>query len=56
VVVVKGLTPDDTGPTAPGILWDAVRPALIAADPMFAGDEQAFCTAYGGNAYAPDRR
>ncbi len=56
VLVVKGLTPNDTGPTAPGILWDAVKPAIIAADPMFAGDEQAFCAAYGSNSYAPDRR
>jgi hypothetical protein len=56
VIVVKDLTPNDTGPTSPGILWDAVRPAVIAADPKFAGDEQGFCTAYGGNAYAPDLR
>jgi hypothetical protein len=56
VIVVKGLTPTDTGPTAPGMLWDAVRPAVIAADPRFAGDAQGFCAAYGGNAYAPDLR
>jgi len=56
VIVVKDLTPDDTGPTSPGILWDAVRPAVIAADPRFAGDEQGFCAAYGSNAHAPDLR
>ncbi len=56
VIVVKNLTPNDTGPTSPGILWDAVRPAVIAADPRFAGDEQGFCAAYGANAYAPDLR
>jgi CRP-like cAMP-binding protein len=40
----------------PGMLWDAVRPAVIAADPQCAGDEAAFCAAYGGNRYALDLR
>jgi CubicO group peptidase (beta-lactamase class C family) len=39
-----------------GPVWDAVRPALIAADPQFQGDEAAFCAAYGTNAYAPNLR
>ncbi len=56
VIVVRDLTPLDTGPSAPGILWNAVRPAVIAADPKFKGDEASFCAAYGGNAYAPDLR
>jgi hypothetical protein len=54
VIVAKDLTPTDTGPTAPGILWDAVRPAIVAADPSYRGDDSAFCAAYGANAYAPD--
>jgi CubicO group peptidase (beta-lactamase class C family) len=54
VIVVKDLTPSDTGPTAPGILWDAVRPAIVAADPKYRGDDSAFCAAYSANAYAPD--
>jgi hypothetical protein len=33
-----------------------VRPALVAEDPLYAGDEEAFCAAYGANAYAPDRQ
>jgi hypothetical protein len=37
-----------------GLLWDTVRPAVVAADPSFRGDEAAFCGAYGGNRYAPD--
>ena len=37
-------------------MWTAMRPALIALDPTFAGDEDAFCEAYGNNAYAPDLR
>jgi len=41
---------------APQKLWDAVRPAVIAADPTFAGDATAFCDAYGKNRYAPDWR
>lgn len=39
-----------------GTLWGPIRPALIALDPVFQGDEEAFCEAYGNNAYAPDLR
>ena len=39
-----------------GTLWGPVRPALVALDPTFQGDEEAFCEAYGNNAYAPDLR
>lgn len=35
-------------------LWNTVRPALVALDPEFRGDDAAFCEAYGDNAYAPD--
>jgi hypothetical protein len=35
-------------------LWTAVRPAIVAKDPMFMGDETAFCAAYGKGDYAPD--
>jgi hypothetical protein len=35
-------------------LWNPIRPALVALDPEFKGDEDAFCEAYGANAYAPD--
>lgn len=38
----------------PGQLWAAVRPALVALDPAFAGDEAAFCAAYASGSYAPD--
>ncbi len=34
--------------------WEAVRPALVAHDPMYKGDEAAFCAAYGKADYAPD--
>jgi hypothetical protein len=37
-------------------VWPAMRPALIALDPTFQGDEEAFCEAYGSGAYAPDLR
>jgi hypothetical protein len=30
--------------------------ALVAADPMFAGDDAAFCAAYASGSYAPDLR
>jgi hypothetical protein len=35
-------------------LWAAVRPAVVAKDPMYMGDEAAFCAAYGAGDYAPD--
>jgi hypothetical protein len=57
VLVGWDLTPLDffAMPSA-AILWDAVKPAVIAADPKYAGDEAGFCTAYGSNQYAPDLR
>ena len=39
---------------ASGKLWDAVRPAVVAEDPTYRGDEAAFCAAYGSGDYAPD--
>jgi CubicO group peptidase (beta-lactamase class C family) len=36
--------------------WNRVLPAIVALDPMFKGDQQAFCEAYGNNRYAPDLR
>src|SRR4029079_2773541 len=62
VIIARDTTPLLTGPqlgsgmAAPTIVWDAVRPAVIAADPRFAGDDAAFCAAYGANAYAPDAK
>jgi len=38
----------------PAGIWQAVRPALVALDPTYHGDEEAFCAAYAGNTYAPD--
>lgn len=35
-------------------LWADVRPAIVAMDPTFTGDEAAFCQAYGAGDYAPD--
>ena len=37
-------------------LWASLRRAVIALDPEYAGDETAFCDAYGSNRYAPDLR
>lgn len=37
-------------------MWEAVRAALVAADPTFGGDDAAFCAAYESNSYAPDLR
>jgi CubicO group peptidase (beta-lactamase class C family) len=35
-------------------VWNAVRPALVALDPRFAGDEAAFTAVYAKGEYAPD--
>jgi Beta-lactamase len=56
LIAAHDVTPLATGPTAPGVLWDAVLPAIVAADPVYRGNRQAFCAAYGGNGYAPDLR
>jgi hypothetical protein len=42
-----------SGGDGPMGLWRAVRPALVAMDPAFQGDEAAFCAAYGAGNYAP---
>jgi hypothetical protein len=34
--------------------WAKIRPAVVALDPMYKGDEAAFCAAYGAGDYAPD--
>jgi len=56
VVVHPGLDLVITAHNAsePPALWAAVRPAVVAMDPNFTGDESAFCEAYGSNKYAPD--
>jgi len=43
-----------SGAGGPLGMWELVRPSLVALDPMFMGDEAAFCTAYGAGNYAPD--
>ena len=35
-------------------MWRMIRPALVAMDPVFKGDEAAFCEAYRRGAHAPD--
>jgi len=41
-------------PSEVGRIWDAIRPAVIAHDPVFSGNEKGFCTAYREGDYAPD--
>ena len=40
--------------TGANLLWNEVRPAVINADPVYKGDEDAFCKAYGAGDYAPE--
>jgi hypothetical protein len=54
VIVSRDSDAIGSGTFGPRNTWDAVRAAVINADPMFAGNESAFCTAYGANQYAPD--
>jgi putative cell wall-binding protein len=35
-------------------VWNAIRPALVALDPVYQGNEAAFCQAYRSSQYAPD--
>jgi len=35
-------------------LWNAVLPAIVAEDPRYRGDVEAFCEAYAEGSYAPD--
>ena len=49
VLVVKNFDPK-----GPAQLWTAIRPALVALDPVYAGDEAAFCAAYAAGSYAPE--
>ena len=35
-------------------LWRTVLPSVVAADPKFMGDQEAFCEAYSKGEYAPD--
>lgn len=35
-------------------IWHLMRPALVALDPVYRGDEAAFCAAYRSSQYAPD--
>ena len=37
-----------------GTIWGPLRPALIALDPVYQGDQDAFCEAYAKGSYAPD--
>ena len=37
-------------------VWNALRPAMLALDPVYKGDEAAFCAAYRRSEYAPDLR
>ena len=48
IIVAKNVTgfEDSSGVTASARVWDAVRPALLAADPRYAGAEDAFCRDY----------
>ncbi len=50
VIVAK----DYSGGGGPAGIWNSIRPALLAMDPMFKGDDAAFCKAYAAGDYAPD--
>lgn len=59
VAVHKGLdlaivTRDAGGTAFLTTPWDMIRPALVANDPQYPGDDEAFCAAYSAGDYAPD--
>ncbi len=39
---------------APAQLWPIVAPAVVALDPVYQGDVEAFCRDFDANRYAPD--
>jgi hypothetical protein len=43
-----------SGMGGPMGMWEKIRPAIVALDPTYKGDEKAFCAAYGAGDYAPD--
>jgi hypothetical protein len=43
-----------SGMDGPMGFWNKIRPALVALDPKYQGDETAFCKDYGAGEYAPD--
>ena len=56
VIVARDADVVGLGANGPAIVWDALREAVIAADPVHQGDEEEFCQAYGEGEYAPDLR
>lgn len=50
VLIVKNLGSSSFGAS----LWGPMRPALVAVDPRFQGDEDVFCDEYFRSRYAPD--
>jgi hypothetical protein len=50
VIVAKNFG-NGNGPTG---MWEAVRPAVVALDPTYAGNDAGFCSAYAAGDYAPD--
>ena len=40
--------------TEPRRFWEALRPAVLAHDPTYRGNNAGFCAAYGRGNYAPD--
>jgi CubicO group peptidase (beta-lactamase class C family) len=54
VIVARNAQPGGSGPGTAKQVWDAVKSAVIAGDPMYKGDETSFCNDYGNNNYAPD--
>lgn len=52
VIVVKN-SGGQSG-TEPRRFWEALRPAVLAHDPVYRNNPTGFCTAYGRGTYAPD--
>jgi hypothetical protein len=49
VIVAKNYSGD-----GPAGMWRDIRPALVALDPMYKGNQDEFCKAYMAGDYAPD--
>jgi hypothetical protein len=53
-LVLVGRNMGGGGPGSEAAIWNLIRPAVVAGDPKYMGDDTSFCNDYGSNNYAPD--
>ncbi len=58
LIIAKNYNPSNVNSSVSGpvALWKAIRPAVVALDPVYKNNEAGFCAAYSGTLYAPDMK